>query len=135
MIALALKFLTSRLAGPIGAAASVVLLLALLASCASGKIKNRQIEKLTGNVAQLSADLGTCRTNKVTLQNAIDRQNSLVTAWKADGDRRSAEAQKAVDAARAGATLASRDAARIMAIKPGADLCQSADALIIGSAE
>jgi hypothetical protein len=135
MIALALKLLTSRIAGPIGAGVSIVLLLALLSSCALGKAKNREIEKLTVHVAKLSADLGTCRTNKVTLQNAIDRQNAAVAALAAEGQRRAAEARKALDAAQAGVAAANKRAGQLLAIKPGADRCASAEAIIIGGLE
>jgi hypothetical protein len=77
------------------------------------------------------ADLGQCRTNRQHLEGALTNQNAAIAALRADGERRAAELERVAIAARASGARAQSDAAAIMARRPGADACTSADTLIL----
>ena len=124
MIGIAWKLLTSRLAGPVGAGVSVVLLVALVGSCASGKAKDRQIARIAKDVAQLSQDLGTCRSNRAGLEASLRTQGASVAAFAEEQARRQREGQKAASEARRGREAAEAKAARLLRNPPaGADEC------------
>ena len=79
------------------------------------------------------ARLNQCQTNVKTLDAAVTAQNGAVAAFKADSLRRSAEAAKALTQARKATVAANQRIGALMAAKPGADQCKSAEALIMES--
>ena len=79
------------------------------------------------------ARLGQCQANVAEQGRAIDAQNAAVGAWKAESLRRSAEAAKAVQQAQRATVAANQRAGAILAAKPGAEQCASAEALIMES--
>jgi low affinity Fe/Cu permease len=135
MIALAIKLLTSRLAGPIGAGVSVLLALALafiwVGKSAEIGALERSITALNAKVDQLTGDLTQCRANRITLEDATRRQNEAVAAAKAESAGRIAELATALDRSGREAARAHRNADRILAAQGTGDICGDADALIL----
>lgn len=81
-------------------------------------------------IARSASDLGQCRSNVSTLNEAIDRQNVAVAELARIGAKTRSDADKAlVDALRANQRAVERQDA-IKAATPGEDRCASADALI-----
>lgn len=74
-------------------------------------------------------DLTTCRANTDRLTAAIGVQNAAVTAWKAEADRRAADATKAAQDARAARLTADRRASQLAAFK-SAPTCPAREAAI-----
>lgn len=81
--------------------------------------------------AAAQKSLGTCQANRTTLQASIDQQNTQIQALGQASATAQARAAQALAAAQAKANVANAREAQIMAAKPGADLCRSADALIL----
>lgn len=77
-------------------------------------------------LAAVQRDLGTCHNSLQNLQTTLDRQSAAVKAMADESARHTAAAQKAVQAAHAGAVAASERAGRVMSLTPGADRCASA---------
>lgn len=125
--------LTSKLAGPIGAGLSIVLALSLGWAIVS---KNATIEEARKHLATVSkerddakADLGQCRANRLTLEDALSRQSAAVDAAKAEGEARLAALAKARDQALSSATAANLRASAIL--RRSGSTCADADALIL----
>lgn len=137
MLAMILSAVTSRLAGPVALAGCAVLGVMLIgAKMEAGGLRkdNASLERaihdpVTGWDARLTA----CKGNVERLDGALKAQGAAVTALKAESAQRSAEAAKALTAARSATTAANRRVGAILAAKPGADMCASADDLILGS--
>ena len=88
-----------------------------------------QIRTVTTERDNAKADLNQCRANRLTLEEATQRQNAAVDAAKAAGDARAAALTKAADQAKATAQAAN---ARVAAILNRAgSTCADADALIL----
>lgn len=85
-------------------------------------------------LAAAQSDLTLCQANRVTLQSAIDKQNTSLTALAAEGQARTAAADKAVQTAQAAVDKAAKTSAGVMAATPGADLCKSAFDVLKGKA-
>lgn len=132
-----IKLITSKLAGPIASGVAVLLAIALLAVSVKAAVTEKtlrdNLDQVTDQRDAALRDFGTCRGNTDRLQAAVDRQNSALNALKTESDRKTAEAEKAASAARAASAKAASSAKAILAAKPGADMCASADALILGS--
>lgn len=93
---------------------------------------------VTGYAARLAvatSDLATCRSNRITLEEASHRQSEAVAAANAAGAERLAELQGALSRAQTDATAARIAADRILASKGTGDVCADADALILGEIE
>jgi hypothetical protein len=132
---LILSWLTSKLAGPILGACSGLLLAALIglyiASQATEIGLRAGIKTAQAQADGATRDLATCQGNQQALTKSLDAQNASLAALKAQGDAATASAAKALQAAAAATTAAQASATKVMAAKPGADVCASADALIL----
>lgn len=127
--------LTSKLFGGL----SILLAVALAGSIVSHKATVAAYDKainapVTGWQARLSActaDLATARSNATTLRSQIDRQNEAVQSIQTAAANRYASG--AVDRSEAvkQAVAAKAAAATLAKAKAGADVCASADALIL----
>lgn len=84
-------------------------------------------------IDRLTMDNGTLKANQTTLQASLDAQNAAVAALKTSSDQRAADAAKALAGLRAASTKAATLSAQVLALKPGVDVCKSADALMLGS--
>ena len=130
MIALAWSALTSKLAGPIAVACAVALACFLLAaSLQIGGLK-REVTARTAERDAAIANYARCQSNRITLETAIEAQNSAVEAMRADDARRAREGEEAMRRARAGAVEANRRADAIRR-QVSRDAC--GDDLILGS--
>lgn len=117
MIPLILGALTSRLAGPVATAGCVVLLALSVGQCTRAV---KAEHALKGARSQLAA----CHQNVGALEGSIARQNAEVATWKAEGERRAAEMEKARLAARKEAERADKAADMLAKVKPaGNDVC------------
>lgn len=131
-----MSFLTSRLAGPIGAGLSLVLAVILAAVILT---KNATISEMRGQLTTAQADLRAarddltqCRSNRITLEEAARRQNAAVDAAKAEGAKRLTELATELDRAKAATATAEVRAKAILARPaPTGDQCKAADALIL----
>lgn len=129
MIGLALKLLTSRVAGPIGAGLSVVLVLSLLASCVTLKARDREIGRLVTSEALARRSYETCKGNRLALEASLAAQGRAVEAVRLEGDRRKAQASKALEQAQKGRAGAETKAARLLSHQPaGVDACARTEA-------
>lgn len=135
MLGIADKFLAMG-----GGALSLVLGGALAFTVIS---KNAEISTLqdsinnpeTGYAVKLetaNSNLVTCRTNRITLEDAARRQSEAVEAAKAEAAGRLAGVQRQLQDAKTAASSAEKRAAAILAAQPGEDQCASADSLILG---
>ena len=132
---LILSWLTSRLAGPILGACSGVLFVSLIAVWIGGHAAEAGL-RTSVRTAQALADaatrnLITCQGNQDALTKAVEAQNASLAALKAQGAAATASATRAVQATLSASASAQASAARLLAAKPGADICASADALIL----
>lgn len=136
MMALALPMLTGALKSwkLIG-----VGLLALLLAVQTGRLSHVTKQRNEARAAQIDPatkrswkieaqergrDLGTCLANTGTLTAALDRQSAAVAAAGAEGQARTAEAEKAVQAARTATQRAEAKARAILsAPMTGGDTC------------
>lgn len=130
-------FITSRLAGPIASAIAALLLAALIWVGIDSLGKNAVIGELRGDKARLTrerdearSDLSQCRTNRITIEESIRRQNAAVAAAQAEGERRNAELQRAATDARQRATDAQARARAILSRPGTGDACADAIAQI-----
>jgi len=132
---LILSWLTSKLAGPILGACSGLLLAALIglfiASQATEIGLRASIKTAQAQADSATRDLTTCQGNQQALTKSLDAQSASIAALKAQGDAATASAAKAVQATFTASAAAQASAAKLLASKPGADLCTSADALIL----
>lgn len=132
---LILSWLTSKLAGPILGACSGLLLAALIALWIASSATEVGL-RASVKTAQAQADaatrnLVTCQGNQQALSQSLDAQNASLAALKAQGDAATASATKAVQAAASASAAAQTSVAKLLGAKPGADVCASADALIL----
>jgi len=132
---LILSWLTSKLAGPILGASTGLLLAALIGLYIVSGVTEAGL-RASIKTAQAQADtatrnLTTCQGNQDALTKSLSTQNASLAALKAQGDAATASADKAVQAATTASTAAQAAAVKLLAAKPGADLCTSADALIL----
>lgn len=104
--------------------------------------KNAQIKALdqqindpvTGLAIRLQnaqSDLALCRANRITMIEAVRRQNEAVAAAWAEGQKRIAALDEQLNKARRETTSAQAAASAILTTQPGDDLCAAADALIL----
>jgi biopolymer transport protein ExbB/TolQ len=144
MIATVWKILTSRLAGPIASGVALALALALvfvwtadhatmLVLKGAKASAERTLETRTKERDSARSDLSTCKANADQLASGIRAQNEAIALMQKEADRRAAEANKAVAAARGVADSYRQKADAILARKPGEDRCASADRLILES--
>jgi hypothetical protein len=80
-----------------------------------------------------AGDLARCRSALSDAGGALTAQAAGVATLKAESDRRAAAAAGALRATQAALHAAQARAAALMSARPGADACQSADALILGN--
>lgn len=119
-----LGLLTSKIAGPIGAGLSLLLLILLLTSCGQLKAKDGVIRDQERRITSLRADLLTCQDNTGKLEASIAAQSASVAAFAEEQARRQREAETAVSEALRGRKDAEARAARLRAHQPqGVDLC------------
>lgn len=127
--------LSARIVGMVGGGVILILTLALayitLTKNAEIRSLNKNVTRLETNLSRVTADLATCRGNTARLDQAIDAQNRSMAELVA---------KAAVQARQADALLGelakariNNDAklARIAKAVAGADMCASADALIL----
>ena len=123
--------ITSKLAGPVGLAASVALGIALAVAHVQGAVYRHDAKVAQASAATAAVNLASANMSLKNETTALDAQGAAVAALKAESAARSVEAAKAVHAAQAvTATLTKREAT-IAALKPMADLCASADAALL----
>lgn len=129
-------FLTSRLAGPIGAGLSLLLAIALAWVWIGKDATLREVRgQLTAAQSDLKAardDLTQCRANRITLEDATRRQNEAVAKATGEMAARLKGLEGVVDRAAANAARASSSAERILSTGGTGDVCRDADALILG---
>jgi hypothetical protein len=119
-----LALLTHKLAGMVGLGVSVLLLIALFVSHQNVKARDRQIVGHLKQVAQLSQDLGTCRSNRVGLEASLRSQSASVAAFAEEQARKRKLAEADSAEARRGRETAEAKAARLLRHQPaGADEC------------
>lgn len=123
--------LTSRLAGPIASAVAVALACFLLAVSIQNAGLKSKVAKQAVQIGNLQVDLRQCRANEDELEGAIATQNAAIRQAGADAKKRDDAARKAVRVAEQASREAERRAGRILAARPGEDVCASADALIL----
>lgn len=124
MIAFIIKALTSRAAGPIGAAVAVALGLALAFAHVQLGVTRAALKAAEAKVERTETDLRTCRGNVAGLRASLDAQNAALTAMERDGKARAAEVAKARQATRQEAERADRAVVKLAALEPvGNDLC------------
>jgi hypothetical protein len=99
---------------------------------ATGTKWKAEAKRDAGLLSAAVSDLAQCRDNVQAQKDAIALQNGRVDAWKAEAERMAGEADKARQTAALARRKAERTAADILAARPGADVCQSIDALIMG---
>lgn len=128
-----LSLITSRLAGPIASGVAVLLALLLLGSCVQVAGLKAKVERQAVQIGNLQVDLRQCRSNVVTMTDAVNRQNAAIQAAKAERDRVTREGEKAVQQARGVAESYRQRAERALRARPGADACADADRLILES--
>lgn len=87
-----------------------------------------------GKLKISESNLATCRGNEGRLQSAINVQNDHVKALADETAAANARAAAALAKAKQSREKAETTATQILNTKPGADLCQSADALILENA-
>ncbi len=132
--------ITSKIAAYIGGAVSLALIVAMVVMTISHKSAVKQLDRtiatLRTDLKQANLDLGTCRANTVTLNSAMDEQNSAIAdlyeMQKAAAIKASA-AQAALTARRANTTAS---VSKLLALPAPADgVCEAADNLIKGVTE
>jgi uncharacterized protein YlxW (UPF0749 family) len=126
--------LTWRLAGMIGAPIAIILAIVLAVVTIQ---KNSVIGALRDDKAALTKsrddalrDLTQCRANRITLDEAIRRQNSAVAAARAAGEARIAELDRLAAEARRTAASARARANSILSRQATGNACADAEALI-----
>lgn len=124
---------TSRLAGPIGAGVSLILALSLgfvvLTKNATIAELRRDKATLTADLSNARADLQQCRANRITLEDAANRQSSAVAVANAAGAKRLEALGGELVKAEASTKAATARAAALLARK--GSTCNDADALIM----
>jgi hypothetical protein len=131
--------LTSKIAGPIATAAAIALAIALAASGIKAAATEAVLrhDAVSAQAAQAVAvrDLGTCHASLTNETAALDAQGAAVAALKSESDTRTAAASVALQQARSATAALSKREAAIAVEKPTADLCASADGLILEDAK
>lgn len=98
-------------------AALGVLCAALACFLVAGAVSNaglkHKIVKLTAERDAAISNYARCQSNRITLETAVEAQNSAVEAMRADDARRAREGEEAMRRARAGAVEANRRAEAI----------------------
>jgi len=132
---LILSWLTSKWASPILGACAAILLAALtalwIASAATEAGLRASIQTAQTQADAATRDLAACQGNQDALTKSLGVQNASLAALKSQGEAVTTSANKAVQAATAASNAAAASAAKLLAAKPGTDLCVSADALIL----
>lgn len=119
MIATLLSLATSRLTGPIALAGCAVLSLFLIgARMEVGQVRS-DLKAQVAESRKLATDLGTCRANVASLDDALTRQNEAVAGWKASGDLMARNAEKAASEARKAQGKADALAAKLAGFQAG----------------
>jgi hypothetical protein len=124
---LALKLLTSKLAGPIASVIAILLLFALLGQCQATGSAKRALAKSEKQVVAVKRDLSTCKANTSALKVALDAQNAALAAKSAADAQRLAEAGKGLSEALRGRERAEAKASKLLKAGPvGVDACARA---------
>lgn len=131
MIPFALKGLWDFIPKAVFAALAVALGCFLIAASIQNAGLKGKIRRAEITIGNLQVDLRQCQANRITLTDALGRQNAAVAAMRDADAQQAADAAKAVSEARRAADDANRRMAAIMRARPGADRCASADALIL----
>lgn len=84
-------------------------------------------------IEALTKDRDTLKANQTVLTDGLIACNASVASFKTAADARTADAAKALAALRGASVKAATLSAQVLAMKPGADICASADALMLGS--
>lgn len=124
MIAFMLALIGNKLTAPIAVSGCIFLALGL--GLSQVQVHGLKHDLALSNAARDTANqsLGTCRGNQAALQTEITAQNAAVTAIQAEGDRRTAEATKAAQAAEKSAVGYRKRAAVLLSKPPaGNDTC------------
>lgn len=128
MLSFIWPILTSRLAGPIGAAMAVVLALSLCASCVTQKRLEREILGLRGSieapVVGWRARLDQCHANVSKIEGALSAANDATLAIASEGAARLQAAGKELAKAQIDTATANRRVKAFMAAPAvGDDAC------------
>ena len=137
MIATIAGALTSRLAGPVAAAAAIALALVSVGQCSAKNTEARRADRAEATLATELVNLDRCRTNVAGLEASVGAQNARIEAVRAEGQRKTEEAENALAAAQKGRAAVEARVASLLRDRPaGADACarmESADAAVLGS--
>lgn len=87
------------------------------------------------DIAHLTKQVEADQISFANLNHALDEQSAAVEAAHAQGLARTAETDRLVSVARQSAKTAQARAVAALAAKPGADVCRSADDVILGSVQ
>jgi hypothetical protein len=132
-----ISLLANKLAGPFAASLAAVLALALAGVWTVERVRigalRKEVAQASAGLAAARADLGVCQAGAASLEGGLRRQNAAVQALASDGAARAKAAASAVDQARVEGRTETVAAGRALAARPGADLCASADHLILES--
>lgn len=140
MIATIIGALTSRVGAFVSAGLAVALLVVVVIQ--NGQINGwpilgggykAQVATLTLRAANAATALTTCHDNTATLSGSLAAQNVRIAALGKETAAATKRAAAALAQAVTGRQTADDQAAAILAAKPSADLCQSADELILRS--
>ena len=112
----------------IGGVVSLVLALALVGTIA---FYTGEVRTLKDTATEANARADTASKNSGTLQGGLDMCNASVAAWKAEGEKKTADTNAALTALAPIVDKLHKSAIDIMKATPGQDLCKSSDALIL----
>lgn len=127
MIKSLLGIITSPLAGPVGAAAALLLLALALTQCSEKAVQSHRAAVAEKKLESSQRDLRTCQGNERDLKGSIASQNAALETLRSEATVRTAAAEKAVSDALKGRASAEARAAKLLAQPPaGIDACARA---------
>lgn len=119
-----LSLLAKPLAGPIATGAALLFLAFGMSQCMGRQSAEKAQHKAEKIAAAAKRDLGTCQTNRKTLEASIASRNAEIERQKAESDKRSAALTKARQIAEKEAQRADRAVSKLASFKPtGSDVC------------
>jgi hypothetical protein len=119
-----LSLITSRFAGPVALAGCAVLAFMLIgARMEVGQVRS-DLKAQVAESRKLATDLGTCRANVTSLDNALTRQNEAVAVAQAAGEAMAQAAKKAATDALRARNDADRYARKLATFTPG-ETCEA----------
>jgi predicted nucleic acid-binding Zn-ribbon protein len=95
-----------------------------MAQCSAKSEARRELAKADKQIEALGRDIKTCRARSVALEASVKSHNDAVAAWRAEGEARALDVERARRDARKEAERADSAARRLAVFVPsGADVC------------